>query len=48
MTEKISVDPFEKSTGRVLMLASAEAASSSGVSREIRFEPSRVSLVTTC
>ena len=49
MTEKIIFDdPLLKSTGRVLMLLIAVAASSRLVFREIRFEPSRVSFVTMC
>ena len=48
MTEKINFDPLPRLTGRVLMLRMAVAASPSAVLREIRFEPSRVSLVTMC
>src|SRR4029450_8700778 len=45
---KLTFEPFEKSTGRALMLVRTAAAVWSSVSREIRFQPSRDSLVTTC
>ena len=47
-TEKITFEPSVKSTGGLLMLVTAVPASRRLVSREIRFEPSRESLVTTC
>ena len=48
-TEKITLDvPSLKFTGVVLMLDMTATARSRLVSREIRFEPSRASLVTTC
>ena len=48
-TEKITVEsPLLKLTGVALMLVRTLAACWMLVSREIRFEPSRASLVTTC
>ena len=47
-TEKISRELLSKSSGRLLIVRMAVAASWSVVSREIRLDPSRVSFVTTC
>ena len=47
-TEKIKRVLVSKSSGRLRMLLIAVAASWSVVSREMRFDPSRVSFVTTC
>src|SRR6266436_1412507 len=46
ITDRITFEPMLKSTGRVAMPTMAEAASCRLVSRDIRFDPSLVSLVT--
>ena len=49
MTEKITFDePLSKFTGSVAICRIAVVASCIVVSREIRFDPSRLSFVTTC